>query len=96
MSGRKEEEAELLKRRQDLIVNEDPQWVWYEREDGTIGLERLFAPSETNRLLGASGLETLEVWSFGVEGPCQLEVVNGKIDEGELADFAKLIVIQQR
>lgn len=96
LERRKADEAELLKHHQDLAAHEDPQWIWYEREDGTVGHERLFAPAETNQLLKASGLETLEVWSFREEGPCKLNVTDGNLDERELADFAKLIVLQQK
>ncbi len=44
LSSRKRQETELLDKRPDLEISDDPQRVWYEREDGTVGHEHLFSP----------------------------------------------------
>ncbi len=96
LSSRKRQETELLDKRPDLEISDDPQRVWYEREDGTVGHEHLFSPHGITQLVDASGLATVEVWGLDENCPCPLEVSDGKLNEQQLDRFAKVVVMQQK
>lgn len=94
----KEKEVAILGNHPELSPHDDPQTVWYQRDDASIGYLRMLSPGELNEILAASGAELVEVWGYNHRElvPNQVSVQDGRMDEAAAANFTGLLFIQHK
>lgn len=88
-------EQELTANNVALPVHLDPQTVWYERDDHSLGQQRLFSPQEVHELVQEAGLQPMYVWGYTHRELVahDISIDNGSIDVKQAQQVNTLLFI---